>query len=114
MFIQHSGLKNNVMLSNTSRGNVVKTSAIIDALKAGKIGYFGMDVNEEEETLFFEDHSDEILQDETIARLLTFRNVLITGHQAFLTKDVLKNIAETTLYKVDCFENKQPCPNELL
>lgn len=107
-------MKNKVMLINTSRGGIVKTADIIDALKSGKIGYFGMDVYEEEEGLFFKDHSEEILLDETIARLFTFRNVLITGHQAFLTKEALKNIAETTFYNLECFENNQSCPNELL
>lgn len=106
-------MKDKVMLVNTSRGGIVKTADVIDALKAAKIGYFGMDVYEEEEGLFFEDHSEEILLDETIARLLTFRNVLITGHQAFLTKEALRNIAETTIDNLNCFEKNQSCPNEL-
>ena len=78
-------MKKGVMLINTSRGGLVDTKAVIDGLKTGKVGYFGMDVYEEEEGLFFEDHSDEILQDDVIARLMTFNNVLITSHQAFLT-----------------------------
>ena len=106
-------MKNKVMLINTSRGGLVNTKAVIDALKTGQIGYFGMDVYEEEEHLFFDDHSEEILQDETIARLLTFRNVLITGHQAFLTKEALQNIASTTINNLDCFQSKSSCPTEL-
>lgn len=106
-------MKNNVMLINTSRGELVKTQDVIEALKNGKIGYFGMDVYEEEEQLFFSDHSEEILQDEVIARLLTFRNVLITGHQAFLTKEALENIAVTTINNLNCLEEKKPCPTEL-
>ena len=101
------------MLINTSRGGLVNTKEVIAALKSGKIGFFGMDVYEEEEHLFFSDHSEEILQDETIARLLSFRNVLITGHQAFLTKEALENISNTTIYNLNCFENGSECPNEL-
>lgn len=106
-------MKDKVMLINTSRGELVKTQDVIEALKNGRIGYFGMDVYEEEEQLFFSDHSEEILQDEIIARLLTFRNVLITGHQAFLTKEALENIALTTINNLNCFEDKKPCPTEL-
>ena len=106
-------MKQGVMLINTSRGGLVKTKVVIEALKTGKVGYFGMDVYEEEEHLFFDDHSEEILLDETIARLLTFRNVLITGHQAFLTKEALKNIASTTINNLDCFQSKSDCPTEL-
>lgn len=97
-------MKKNVMLINTSRGTLVNTKDVIDAIKTGQIGYFGMDVYEEEEHLFFEDHSEDILQDEIIGRLMTFKNVLITGHQAFLTKEALQNIAATTIYNLDCFE----------
>jgi len=107
-------MKPGVMLINTSRGGLVNTKDVISALKNGKIGYFGMDVYEEEEHLFFSDHSEEILQDESIARLLTFRNVLITGHQAFLTREALENIAATTFHNVDCFEEGTECSNELL
>ncbi|HYK43894.1 MAG TPA: 2-hydroxyacid dehydrogenase, partial [Parafilimonas sp.] len=63
--------------------------------------------------LFFEDHSGDILQDDVISRLLTFKNVLITSHQAFLTDTAIKNIAETTIYNLDCFENNVACENEL-
>ncbi|GFD80149.1 2-hydroxyacid dehydrogenase [Tenacibaculum sp. Mcav3-52] len=106
-------MKKGVMLINTSRGGLVDTKAVIEGLKSGKIGYFGMDVYEEEEGLFFEDHSDTILQDDVIARLMTFNNVLITSHQAFLTETALKNIADTTIYNLDCFEEKVPSRNEV-
>ncbi|HBU76653.1 MAG TPA: hydroxyacid dehydrogenase, partial [Muricauda sp.] len=106
-------MKKGVMLINTSRGALVDTKAVIEGLKSRKIGYFGIDVYEEEEGLFFEDHSDEILQDDVIARLMTFPNVLITSHQAFLTNTALTNIAETTIYNIDCFENGTVSGNEI-
>lgn len=99
-----ASMKPGVMLINTSRGGLVDTKAVIDALKTRHVGYFGMDVYEEEEGLFFEDHSSDILMDEKIARLMTFNNVLITSHQAFMTETALTNIAETTIYNLDCFE----------
>lgn len=101
------------MLINTSRGGLVNTKDVIDALKTGRIGFFGMDVYEEEGKLFFDDHSDEILQDDVIARLMTFQNVLITSHQAFLTKEALIKIADTTNYNLDCWEKGLPSENEL-
>ncbi|MTI33050.1 2-hydroxyacid dehydrogenase [Xanthovirga aplysinae] len=102
-----------VMLINTSRGGLVKTKAVINALKTKQIGAFGLDVYEEEEGLFFEEHSEDILMDDTIARLMTFKNVLITSHQAFLTETALRNIAETTIYNLDCFENGIDNENEI-
>ena len=101
------------MLINTSRGGLVNTKDVIVALKTGKIGYFGMDVYEEEEGLFFEDHSEDILVDDVIARLMTFKNVLITSHQAFLTQTALENIADTTIYNLDCFEKNENSHNEV-
>jgi D-lactate dehydrogenase len=106
-------MKQGVMLINTSRGALVNTRDVINALKTGKIGYFGMDVYEEEEGLFFVDHSDDILQDDVIARLMTFQNVLITSHQAFLTQEALTKIAETTACNLDCWEAGKVCENEL-
>lgn len=97
-------MRNGVMLVNTSRGGLVNTKDVVDALKSGRIGFFGMDVYEEEAGLFFEDHSDDILQDDVIARLMSFQNVLITSHQAFLTREALVKIAETTRYNLDCWE----------
>ena len=106
-------MKDGVMLINTSRGKLVHTNDVIDALKSGHIGSFGMDVYEEEEGLFFEDHSEEILKDDTIARLMSFRNVLITSHQAFLTDTALKNIADTTVKNLECFEKNTQNKNEI-
>ena len=106
-------MKKSVMLINTSRGGLVNTRDVIVALKSGQIGYLGLDVYEEERGLFFEDHSGDILQDDVIARLMTFPNVLITSHQAFLTDTALHNIAETTINNLDCFEDGLACKNEL-
>jgi D-lactate dehydrogenase len=101
-------MKNGVMLINTSRGGLLDTVAIIEGLKNGKIGYLGLDVYEEEEEIFFEDRSGLILSDDVFARLLTFPNVLITGHQAFFTREALSNIAITTIENITKFENNQP------
>lgn len=99
-----SSMKEGVMLINTSRGAVVETRPLIDGLKRGKIGYLGLDVYEEEAELFFEDLSHQPLQDDLFARLLTFPNVLITGHQAFFTGEALAAIAETTIANISAFE----------
>ncbi len=106
-------MKQGVMLINTSRGALINTKDVIAGLKTGRIGYLGLDVYEEESGLFFEDHSDDILQDDIISRLLTFKNVLITSHQAFLTDTALSNIAATTVYNLDCFEEQIECKNEI-
>lgn len=108
-----SKMKRGVMLINTSRGALINTKEIIEALKTGHIGFLGLDVYEEESGLFFEDRSEDILQDDMIARLMTFNNVLITSHQAFLTNTALKNIAETTVGNLDCFEKNIQCKNEI-
>lgn len=107
-------MKQGVMLINTGRGGLVNTKEVINGLKSGQIGYFGMDVYEEEKGLFFEDHSEDILQDDMIARLMTFKNVMITSHQAFLTDTALKNIAKTTIENLECLEKGLPCKNEVL
>jgi D-lactate dehydrogenase len=101
-------MKKGVMLINTSRGALLDTVAIIEGLKNGKIGYLGLDVYEEEEEIFFEDRSGLILSDDVFARLLTFPNVIITGHQAFFTREALLNIAATTIDNITKFENNQP------
>ena len=106
-------MKKGVMLINTSRGGLINTRDAIEGLKSGKIGYLGLDVYEEEKALFFEDHSEEILQDDVIARLMTFPNVLITSHQAFLTDTALHNIVDTTIYNLDCYEQGTACKNEV-
>lgn len=96
-------MKRGVMLINTSRGPVVDARCLIDGLKSGQIGYLGLDVYEEEGDLFFEDLSGQVLQDDIFARLLTFPNVLITGHQAFFTREALTAIAETTIANISAF-----------
>lgn len=93
------------MLINTSRGAIVDTRAVIAGLKSGKIGGLGLDVYEEEADLFFEDLSNEVIQDDVFARLLTFPNVLITGHQGFFTEEALRNIAETTIGNISAFSS---------
>ena len=108
-----SKMKKGVMLINTGRGALIQTRDVIEALKSGQIGYLGLDVYEEEKGLFFEDHSEDILQDDVIARLMTFSNVLITSHQAFLTDTALHNIATTTAFNLDCFEKGETGPNEV-
>lgn len=97
-------MKRGVVLLNTSRGPLVDSQAVIGGLKSGQIGAMALDVYEEEADLFFEDLSNKVLQDDTLARLLTFPNVLITSHQAFFTREALENIAETTLTNVSDFE----------
>lgn len=97
-------MKDGVMLINTSRGALIDTRAVIEGLKSGRIGALGLDVYEEEEDLFFEDLSDTVIQDDVFARLLTFPNVLITGHQGFFTREALASIAETTLANATAFE----------
>ena len=108
-----SKMKQGVMLVNTSRGAVIKTLDVFPALESGHIGYLGLDVYEHEKGLFFYDHSHEELKDDSFNRLLEFNNVLITGHQAFLTQTALQNIADTSLFNLDCFENDTPAVNEL-
>lgn len=93
-------LQRGAMLINTGRGALVDTPALIDALKSGQLGYLGLDVYEEEAQLFFEDRSDLPLQDDVLARLLTFPNVIVTAHQAFLTHEALQAIAATTLENI--------------
>ena len=108
-----NSMKKGVMLINTSRGGLINTVDVIEGRKSEKIGYFGMDVYENESGLFFENHSQNILQDDVFARLMTFQNVLITSHQAFLTETSLQNIAETTINNLNCFENNVLSGNEL-
>ena len=105
--------KRGVMLINTGRGALIDTRALIQSLKSGHIRYAGLDVYEEEEGLFFEDLSEQILQDDQLARLLTFPNVLLTSHQAFLTEEALGNIAQTTLQNISDFENGRNLSNEI-
>ena len=104
-------MKQGVMLINTSRGALVNTAAAIEGLKTGRIGYLGLDVYEQEEKLFFNDLSENIIQDDDIMRLLSFPNVLITSHQGFFTQEALAEIAKTTLGNVNEFEAGKPLKN---
>ena len=97
-------MKQGVMLINTSRGGLVNTPAAIEGLKTGRIGYLGLDVYEQEEKLFFNDLSENVIEDDDIMRLLSFPNVLITSHQGFFTQEALAEIAKTTLANIDAFE----------
>ena len=97
-------MKQGVMLVNTSRGALVDTAAAVAALKTGRLGYLGLDVYKEEGGLFFEDLSNKVLTDDVFSRLLTFPNVIITGHQAFFTREALERIARTTIENVTAFE----------
>nr|WP_294971475.1 2-hydroxyacid dehydrogenase [uncultured Pseudomonas sp.] len=101
-------MKRGAMLINTGRGALVDTPALIEALKSGQLGYLGLDVYEEEAEIFFADRSDLPLQDDVLARLLTFPNVIITAHQAFLTREALAAIAETTLANIGAWQAGPP------
>jgi D-lactate dehydrogenase len=100
-----------VMLINTSRGALFDTPAVIEGLKSGQIGSLGIDVYEEEAHLFFQDLSNQVVQDDVFARLLTFPNVVVTAHQAFFSDEALSNIAETTLANISEFERTGQCTN---
>ncbi|WP_237228182.1 2-hydroxyacid dehydrogenase [Rubinisphaera sp. JC750] len=104
-------MKPGVMLINTSRGRVVDTKAVIEGLKSGQIGSVGMDVYEEEADYFFEDLSNNVIADDVLARLLTFPNVLVTGHQAFFTQEAMQAIADTTLNNLQEIEATGKCDN---
>jgi D-lactate dehydrogenase len=108
-----AAMRDGVTLINTSRGSLIDTVAVIEALKSGKIGLLGLDVYEEEAELFFEDRSDRVLGDDVFSRLLTFPNVLITGHQAFFTAEALENIATTTIGNVTAAERGEPLVNRV-
>ena len=101
-------MKDGVFLVNTSRGKLINHQALIEGLKHGKFSGVALDVYEEEEGVFFEDLSDEIIWDETLARLLTFPNVLITSHQGFLTHEALTEIARVSVNNLINFENGKP------
>jgi D-lactate dehydrogenase len=101
-------MKRGAMLINVSRGRLVHTAALIEGLKRGQVGGVALDVYEEEEGIFFEDLSGRVLQDDELARLLTFPNVLITSHQAFLTREALKEISRVTVGNLVRFAQVQP------
>ena len=98
---------------NTSRGALVDSEALVEAVKSRKVGAAGLDVYEEESELFFEDRSGMVLQDDILSRLLMFPNVLVTSHQAFLTKEALRDIAETTLKNLRDYFDGNPLHNEI-
>ncbi len=106
-------MKHDAVIINTGRGALIDSKALVHALKHGHIGGIGMDVYEEESKYFFSDWSTDIMTDDTLARLLTFPNVIITGHQAFLTTNALKNLAETTLENVKAFAAGAELVNEV-
>ncbi|WP_275556238.1 2-hydroxyacid dehydrogenase [Mixta sp. Marseille-Q2659] len=108
-----SQMKDGVMIINTSRGGLVDSQAAIDALKQQKIGSLGMDVYENERDLFFEDKSNDVIQDDVFRRLSACHNVLFTGHQAFLTAEALTAISETTLSNLQQLAKGEACPNEV-
>lgn len=107
-------MKRGVMIVNTGRGALINTLDLIEGLKNGQVGYAALDVYEEEADYFFEDFSSEVLTDDMLARLLTFNNVLITSHQAFLTNEALDNIAETTFLNINELENSEKLTNEIV
>ena len=108
-----ASMKRGVMIVNTSRGAVIDTPSVIAALKNGQIGHLGLDVYEEEADVFFEDLSNQVIPDDLLSRLLTFPNVLITGHQAFFTAEALQCIAETTLQNITDFSATGTSKNRL-
>ena len=107
-------MKDGVMIINTGRGQLIHTNALIEGLKEKKISAAGLDVYEEEGGYFYEDKSDKIIDDDVLARLLSFNNVIVTSHQAFFTKEAMHNIAETTLQNIEDFRQNRPLVNEVI
>ncbi len=107
-------MKDGVMIINTGRGQLINTNDLIEGLKEKKIAAAGLDVYEEEGEYFYEDKSDKIIDDDVLARLLSFNNVIVTSHQAFFTREALHNIAETTLQNIDDFRHHRPLVNEVI
>ena len=108
-----SKMKDGVMIINTGRGQLIHTNALIDALKTKKVGWAGLDVYEEEADYFYEDRSESIIDDDVLARLLSFNNVIVTSHQAFFTQEALGNIADTTLQNIKAFIENNKLVNEV-
>jgi len=107
-------MRDGVMIINTSRGALIHAADMIGALKSGKVGYLGIDVYEQEGDLFYQDLSNEIIQDDVLQRLLTFPNVIVTSHQAYFTDTALRNISETTIGNASDFAAGKSSPNEVL
>ncbi|MBE7043142.1 MAG: 2-hydroxyacid dehydrogenase [Ruminococcaceae bacterium] len=108
-----SMMKKGVYLINTSRGALIDSEALVEALKSGQVGGAGLDVYEEETDFFYEDRSGKVILDDILARLMGMPNVLITSHQAFLTHEALENIAQTTMENLDAYFNDKPLVNEI-
>ena len=106
-----AGMKTGVVIVNTSRGALVDTEALIDGLKRRKIGAACLDVYEEEADLFYEDRSDSIIEDDTLVRLISMPNVIVTSHQAFLTREALNNIAAATVENLLKFKRGESAPD---
>lgn len=106
-------MKKGVVIINTSRGQLIDTDALIDGIKNKTVGAACLDVYEEESNIFFEDNSGHIMQDDTLARLVSMPNVILTSHQAFLTSDALENIAKITVENIRCFVDGKALENEL-
>lgn len=109
-----SKMKKGVFIINTSRGKLIDTQDLADGLKTGKIGAAGLDVYEEETRLFFEDMSDEVIHDDLLSAIIAMPNVLVTSHQAFLTREALDSIAQTTMDNLRCFFANQKSENEIV
>ena len=107
-------MKEGVMIINTGRGQLINTNDLIEGLKEKKIAAAGLDVYEEEGEYFYEDKSDKIIDDDVLARLLSFNNVIVTSHQAFFTKEALHKIVETTLQNIEDFRCHRPLVNEVI
>ncbi len=105
--------KKGAMLINTSRGGLINTMDVIEALKTGQLGYLGLDVYEQEGNLFFQDYSEDVIQDDIILRLISFPNVLITSHQGFFTQEAMEQIATTTFKNIDAFVQKTTFINQV-
>ena len=108
-----AAMRDGVFIVNTSRGALIDAEAAIAAIKSGRIGGLALDVYEEESELFFDDRSFQIIQDDVFMRLTTFPNVLVTGHQAFFTREAMANIATTTLANLSDFEAGRACANQV-
>lgn len=106
-------MRKGVYIINTSRGKLIDTSALINGIKSGKIGAAGLDVYEEETTVFFEDRSDEVIHDDTLSTVISMPNVIVTSHQAFLTREALEGIAETTMENFRAFFGGEELKNEV-
>jgi len=109
-----SQMKNGVLLVNTSRGALIDAEALLEGIKSRKVGGACLDVYEEESDFFFEDYSSHIVEDDTLARLISMPNVIVTSHQAFLTEEALENIAQTTVENILEYFNSGKCENEVI